>query len=177
MDNETEINSGLKLIAKSSAIMFIGIFLSKVLTYLYRIIIARNYSPEIYGLFSLSIMIAGWFVVFKRETLEKVGLYDERFGPGGGEDYDYVHRIYCAGGRASATMRSFLWHYWSVSREGAHTRGDIVPYGRKTFADTNSLFVYDLDGANSPIFPPRDNEKYGNKRKRINPGIFIEDPR
>src|SRR3990167_3695536 len=119
----------------------------------------------------------GWFVVFKRETLEKVGLYDERFGPGGGEDYDYVHRIYCAGGRASATMRSFLWHYWSVSREGAHTRGDIVPFGRKTFADTNSLFIHAPNGANSPIFPPRDNEKYGNKRKRINPGIFIDDIR
>ena len=120
---------------------------------------------------------AGWFVVFKRETLEKVGLYDERFGPGGGEDYDYVHRIYCAGGRASATMRSFVWHYWSVSREGAHTRGDIVPFGRKTFADTNSLFIHAPNGANSPIFPPRDNEKYGNKRKRINPGIFIDDIR
>ena len=120
---------------------------------------------------------AGWFVVGKNEMWTKVGLYDERFGPGGGEDYDYVHRIYCAGGRASATMRSFVWHHWSKSRQSVGTRNDFIPYSRKTFQDTNALFKFSKDGANSPIFPPRDNEPLGNKRKRKSAGIFVDDPR
>lgn len=120
---------------------------------------------------------AGWFVVGKNEMWRNVGLYDERFGPGGGEDYDYVHRIYVAGGRASATMRSFVWHHWSKSRKAVGERADIVPYGKPGFADTNSLFEHSPNGATSPIFPPREHEPFGNKRKRKNPGVYVEDIR
>jgi len=120
---------------------------------------------------------AGWFVVFKRETLETVGLYDERFGPGGAEDYNYVHRIYLAGGRASATMRSFIWHHWSSTRKAVGTRNDIVPYSKKAFQDCDALFEYSPDGANSPIYPPRDNQLFGNKRKLKSPEIYVEDIR
>ena len=63
-DNTQEMNKGLKLLAKSSFVVFIGIFLSKIFTYLYRIIIARNFSPEMYGLFSLALMISGFFLAF-----------------------------------------------------------------------------------------------------------------
>jgi O-antigen/teichoic acid export membrane protein len=55
-------DNSLKLIAKSSLIIFIGIFLSKIFTYAYRIIIARQLGPEAYGLFSLAIMLAGLFI-------------------------------------------------------------------------------------------------------------------
>ena len=41
--------------------VFIGMFLSKIFVYLYRIIIARHYGSEVYGLFALSIMVIGWF--------------------------------------------------------------------------------------------------------------------
>ena len=61
-NNEEKINSSLKLLVKSSIIIFMGLILSKILTYLYRIIIARFYGPEIYGIFSLAVMILGWFV-------------------------------------------------------------------------------------------------------------------
>ena len=64
MDLEKEeetVNKGLKLIAKSSVIIFIGVFLAKIFVYIYRVIIARHYGPEIYGLFALSIMVIGWF--------------------------------------------------------------------------------------------------------------------
>lgn len=61
---QKKIDSNLKLIVKSSFIIFIGLFLSKIFTYLYRIIIARNFGPEVYGLFSIAIMILGWFVLF-----------------------------------------------------------------------------------------------------------------
>ncbi|MEK6844006.1 MAG: flippase [Nanoarchaeota archaeon] len=60
MDKEREFNSSLKLIAKSSFIVFIGLFFSKILSYIYRIIIAREFGPEAYGLFSLAIMLSGW---------------------------------------------------------------------------------------------------------------------
>ena len=56
-NNEQKINTGLKLIVKSSVVVFIGLFLSKILIYFYRIIIARYYGPEVYGLFTLGIMI------------------------------------------------------------------------------------------------------------------------
>ena len=59
---ENQIDQNLKLIAKTSVIVFIGIFLSKVLTYLYRIIIARYFGPEVYGLFTLSLTITTFFI-------------------------------------------------------------------------------------------------------------------
>ncbi len=63
-DNQELFNHSLKLLAKSSMIVLAGIIISKIFTYLYRIVIARNFGPEIYGLFSLSIMISGWFIAF-----------------------------------------------------------------------------------------------------------------
>lgn len=57
-----EINYGLRLLVKSSIIIFVAIVLSKIFSYLYRIITARYFGPEIYGLFSLSIAIVGVFV-------------------------------------------------------------------------------------------------------------------
>lgn len=63
MDQEKEINSNLLLLAKSSLIIFIGVLLSKIFTYLYRIIIAREFGPETYGVFTLATIVIGWFVV------------------------------------------------------------------------------------------------------------------
>ena len=117
---------------------------------------------------------AGWFVVGKREMWENVGLYDERCYPGGSEDYNLCHRIYMAGGRASATMRSWVWHWWSKSRQ---YKGKLPPLSRPTFQNTDALFERSPDGANSPIYPPRPNEPFGNKRKLKSMGIFVDDPR
>ena len=64
MNQEKELNKSLKLIVKSSMFVFIGFALAKILGYLYRIIIARYFGPEVYGLFSLTIMILLWFVSF-----------------------------------------------------------------------------------------------------------------
>ena len=61
---DQKIDKGLKLLAKSSVIVFIGLFLSKVFTYVYKIIIARYYGPEVYGLFVLGIMILSATVAF-----------------------------------------------------------------------------------------------------------------
>ncbi len=61
---ERELNKGLNVLAKTSVIVFIGVFLSKLLSYAYRIIIARHYGPEVYGLFALALMVSSWFIIF-----------------------------------------------------------------------------------------------------------------
>jgi O-antigen/teichoic acid export membrane protein len=60
--SEIEVDKNLKLIAKSSGIVFIGFFLSKLFTYFYRVVIARNFGSEVYGLFSLAITISSVFI-------------------------------------------------------------------------------------------------------------------
>lgn len=73
---------------------------------------------------------AGWLPVFKREALLEIGLYDERFVWGGGEDYDWMCRAYsCAWPierdkcepkfhkRAVSSMKSWVWHWWGKSKD------------------------------------------------------------
>jgi len=60
---KTTLNNSLKLIAKSSFILFFFVVLSKILTLFYRIVIS-GISPEIYGLFSLAVMVSGWIIAF-----------------------------------------------------------------------------------------------------------------
>lgn len=52
-----QLGASLDLIAKSSVIVFLGIAVSKALTYVYRILIARSFDPEVYGLFALALMV------------------------------------------------------------------------------------------------------------------------
>jgi len=59
-----EFEKSLKLLAKFSFIVFIGLVISKLFTYFFRIIVARYFGPEVYGLFSLAFMIASWFIIF-----------------------------------------------------------------------------------------------------------------
>jgi len=60
----SELNDGLMSLAKTSVIVFIGLFFTKLFTYLYRILVARHFGSEIYGLFSLSLIILGISVTF-----------------------------------------------------------------------------------------------------------------
>jgi len=55
--NQKELDTSLKLIFKSSLFVFCGVFLSKILSYFYRVVVARYFGPEVYGLFSLAMMI------------------------------------------------------------------------------------------------------------------------
>jgi len=70
-DNNQKLNSSLKFLAKSSLVVLVGIFLSKIFNYLYRIIIARYFGPEVYGIFSLAFIILGLFV-----SVSSLGLSD-----------------------------------------------------------------------------------------------------
>ncbi|MFA5173825.1 MAG: flippase [Candidatus Pacearchaeota archaeon] len=57
-----KLDNSLKLLIKSSFVVFIGLILSKIIGYAYRIIIARYFGPEIYGFFSLALSITVLFV-------------------------------------------------------------------------------------------------------------------
>lgn len=74
--------------------------------------------------------IAMWCTVFKKTGLEKIGVIDERFYPGNGEDYDMCGRAYsCAWPvprdecdlefhyRMVASTKSWVWHHWGKSKE------------------------------------------------------------
>jgi len=61
--------------------------------------------------------IATWCTVFKTESFEKVGLFDEKFYPGGGEDYDLNARAYRQGLRFLGTTKSWVWHFWGSSKD------------------------------------------------------------
>jgi GT2 family glycosyltransferase len=75
--------------------------------------------------------------VFDREKLDKIkGVipgkcwFDERFFPGGGEDYDLYYRALSSGFRILGTDSSWVWHWWFGS--GQHYGGDILEqkYGK-----------------------------------------------
>ena len=53
----------LKTVAKGAGLVFFGLVFSKILTYFYRLIIARYYGPEDYGLISIGLSVIGIIVV------------------------------------------------------------------------------------------------------------------
>jgi len=78
MSKENSLDNSLKLIAKTSLIVFLGLVISKICLYAYRVIIAREFGPETYGIFSLALMILNLFV-----AIATLGLSDgvSRFIP------------------------------------------------------------------------------------------------
>lgn len=61
--------------------------------------------------------VAMWCPVFKRECFERFGLFDERYYPGGAEDYDMDARVYREKGRLLGTTKSWAWHHWGFSKD------------------------------------------------------------
>ena len=54
---------------------------------------------------------------FKREALLELGLLDEHFFPGSGEDYDMLARVYSHDYRLVSTAYSWVWHHWSRAKD------------------------------------------------------------
>lgn len=74
--------------------------------------------------------IAGWCPIYKKSGFDKLGLLDEKFYPGGGEDYDMNARAYsCAypiprdicdteyHWRLVSSTKSWVWHHWGKSKD------------------------------------------------------------
>lgn len=55
--------------------------------------------------------VIGFCFLIKREVLGRVGLLDERFGPGGYEDYDYCIRARHAGYKVALAEDVFVHHF------------------------------------------------------------------
>lgn len=68
---EELIKKSLRIIIKSSLFIFLMILLSKLLTYCYRISIAKVFGPEEYGIYSLAIMTLSLVI-----TIASIGLPD-----------------------------------------------------------------------------------------------------
>jgi len=67
---------------------------------------------------------AAWSPVFKASALATLGLWDERFYPGGGDDYDMDGRIYSKNYRAVSTRKSWTYHHWGKSRDESKERDE-----------------------------------------------------
>lgn len=59
-----EFHHYLKFVFGSSVLLLFSVFLAKVLNYVFKVVIAREFGPEMFGLFSLALMVAGWFIAF-----------------------------------------------------------------------------------------------------------------
>jgi GT2 family glycosyltransferase len=94
---------------------------------------------------------AAFAPVFKRKHFELIGLWDERFYPGGAEDYDMMTRIYSKEYRAVSTRSSWVWHHWGKSKdEQVKAQEMSLPIESKyNWADTTYLW------------PPEWNEGHG----------------
>ncbi|AFC32787.1 family 2 glycosyl transferase [Paenibacillus mucilaginosus 3016] len=59
--------------------------------------------------------LIGFCLLFKRETMERIGLLDEAYSPGHFEDDDYCYRARAAGYRLMAAGDTFVYHQGSAS--------------------------------------------------------------
>lgn len=74
--------------------------------------------------------VGTWSVFIPRKTIEKIGLYDELFSPGMGDDIDYSFRIYRAG------LKIFMMDFWvDHHRRTEHRAGN-----NKTMIEHAKLF-------------------------------------
>ena len=82
---------------------------------------AKNLSPKDVNKYAASIQnrvdfiyephrLAFFCVMISRKTVEAIGLFDERYGVGNFEDYDYCFRAIMAGFRLAIARNSFVYH-------------------------------------------------------------------
>ena len=75
---------------------------------------------------SLTGFLVGFAIMFKREVLESVGLFDERFELGNFEDYDYAVRARKEGWLSFIDTKAFIYHYGSITvKEVEKTEGSL----------------------------------------------------
>jgi len=84
-----------------------------------------DYRPASYALYRyikrsipskyISPTIHGFCVLIRREVVNKLGLFDEIYGKGYGEENDFAMRIRAAGWKCAVSNYSFVFHYESRS--------------------------------------------------------------
>jgi len=58
-----------------------------------------------------------WCTITKREVIDEVGMFDEKFYPGGGEDYDWSRRVYMKNFRLIGVYDSWAVHHWGQTKD------------------------------------------------------------
>lgn len=106
--------------------------------------------------------ITPWCVVFHREGLLKVGLFDEAFYPGGGEDYDLQNRAYLKHHteglkryRCLGSSLSVAWHWWGTTK--------VTQNAYETFITASALYQKKWGTAQYPNPYPN-----GTQSKKLN---------
>lgn len=122
--------------------------------------------------------VATWCTVFRTDKFKEVGMWDERFFPGSGEDYDMMARAYSRAYpnrdqisedqhyRVVGTMRSWAWHHWTRSKdyfkENPEAKEKLMTV-KPNFSDAGAPWRelsegnfdvwgnYDKDGVKTPI--------------------------
>jgi len=78
--------------------------------------------------------------VFRADRLAEVGMFDENFMCGGGEDYDMLARYAQAGYRMLSTSRSFVWHHWGASKDSPDGKDMALPQARPNWNNLGDLW-------------------------------------
>ena len=89
--------------------------------------------------------ITCWGPTFRADYLAKIGLFDERFFPGAGEDYDIVSRGYQAGYRMLASSLSWVYHWWGQSKDEPDGLDEALPPVREQWNKLNILWPQGFD--------------------------------
>jgi GT2 family glycosyltransferase len=110
--------------------------------------------------------LAMWCVTFDREKWVELGMFDERFFPGGGEDYCSSWRIYKAGCRAIATSYSWVWHHWGKSKDDPDGLNVALPPARENW-NKLSTRGFGEEGLYDP-----DVCVWGTKGERTDPNVW-----
>ena len=58
-----------------------------------------------------------WCTIIPMPVLDRVGMFDEKFYPGGGEDYDFCRRVYMKGYRLIQVYDSWAFHWWGQTKD------------------------------------------------------------
>jgi len=59
--SKKETSNSLRLLVKTSIVIFFTVIISKLFSYLYKVVIARSFGPELYGTYSIAIIVLGLF--------------------------------------------------------------------------------------------------------------------
>ncbi len=119
--------------------------------------------------------IAGLCMVIKREVIEKIGGFDERFTPGNFEDDDYCLRATLAGFKVAIAMDVFIHHFGSKSfkANGVEKYRELLERNEKIFiekwgANPREIFTQNKKPKNCEIFIPiKTNTETQNVRAEI----------
>jgi len=79
--------------------------------------------------------LIGFCMALRREAVEQVGLFDERFRVGGYEDYDYSLRLRQAGWRLALVESVFVHHFAHVSYKNNDAWLKTAERNREVFLD------------------------------------------